>query len=301
MFFIAIGAPILWAVVNHTDKYLLSKYFKVSGVSSLMIFSTLFAVFLLPILYFINPLIIDVSGSYATILIISGCISSFSLYLYMKSLEKEDTSQVVPFFQLIPVFGYILSSIFLHEVLTMGQLFSIALITVGAALLSLDLNSERGVRIKWSLIGMMVTSAALVAIQRTVFKYVAIEESYLLSTFWENVGVLLFGVVLFMNPVARKGFLSIFRKNSVPIISINCLSEALTIFGNLLFSYATLLAPLTLVLAIEGYQPLIVLLFGYILTRIRPDLISENVQKGILAQRIVAIILMLVGGYLGYF
>ena len=53
-FLIALIGPILWAGVNHVDKYLLSDKFKGSNVGALMLFSTLTCFIVLPIFYLIN-------------------------------------------------------------------------------------------------------------------------------------------------------------------------------------------------------------------------------------------------------
>ena len=44
--------PLLWATVNHVDKYLLSKAHHKSSVNVLMVYSTGFSIIVLPILYF---------------------------------------------------------------------------------------------------------------------------------------------------------------------------------------------------------------------------------------------------------
>lgn len=49
---IGILPPLLWATVNHVDKYLLSKAHHKSSVNVLMVYSTGFSVVVLPILYY---------------------------------------------------------------------------------------------------------------------------------------------------------------------------------------------------------------------------------------------------------
>ena len=50
--FIALLPPILYAFTNHLDKFLLSKYFKGGHVGTLVLFSSLFCVFALPVIIF---------------------------------------------------------------------------------------------------------------------------------------------------------------------------------------------------------------------------------------------------------
>jgi len=58
-FLIALVPPALWAITNHFDKYLLSKYFKGGGVGALMVFSSIIGVCLLPVIYWLHPEVIN--------------------------------------------------------------------------------------------------------------------------------------------------------------------------------------------------------------------------------------------------
>ena len=75
---IALIGPILWAVVNHIDKFLLSDRFEGSNIGALMIFSSLqCGVLVLPILYLINHDVFNVSIQNTIFLIIIGIILLF--------------------------------------------------------------------------------------------------------------------------------------------------------------------------------------------------------------------------------
>ncbi|MEZ4195538.1 MAG: hypothetical protein R3B53_04085 [Candidatus Paceibacterota bacterium] len=54
-FFITLIAPFIYAMTNHIDKILLEKYFKESGVGTLILFSSLLSIIALPIIYFSDP------------------------------------------------------------------------------------------------------------------------------------------------------------------------------------------------------------------------------------------------------
>ena len=60
-FFIALIAPFLYAITNHIDKYLISKYIKEGKVGALIMFSALFGIFALPIILVINPMVLNIS------------------------------------------------------------------------------------------------------------------------------------------------------------------------------------------------------------------------------------------------
>lgn len=294
----ALVGPLLWSFVNFADKFLLEKFFKRDGgIGSLMLFSTLFALITLPILYAFDQAIFNIPLSHIGILIASGCLGAIAIYVYLICLFDDETSIVAPFFQLIPVFGFLFGYVLLGELLTKIHTLASVLIIIGALILTI----ERGT-IKWKLIVLMSLSAVIFALQRTIFKLMALESEFLVVTFWENVGLLVFGIFLFMFfKTARNDFLRTVKKSSTIILGINVVSEAMTVIGNISFAFALTLAPVALVLSIEGTQPLFIFLLGIIFTLFAPHLIEEKMSKGILIKKGIATIFIVLGGILAGF
>src|SRR3989344_4290463 len=104
---VALVAPFLWSIINHADKYLISKYSRDTGIGGLAIFSSLFAVFVLPIVYWISPNIFSITANEAGFLILTGIFSALAILFYLYALDRDDASHVVPFWFLAPVFGYL--------------------------------------------------------------------------------------------------------------------------------------------------------------------------------------------------
>src|ERR1035437_9572169 len=96
-FFIALIGPILYAIANHTDKYLISKYLKGGQVGSLVIFSAIFSVIALPIIIFIHPVVFGVSLVQGLVLAVNGMLVVVAVLLYFYALHKDEASYVVPF------------------------------------------------------------------------------------------------------------------------------------------------------------------------------------------------------------
>jgi uncharacterized membrane protein len=113
-FLIALIGPLLWSIVNHLDKFLLNKYFKGGGTGSLLIFSSLIGIFMLPIFYFINPNILNVSFNNVLILLLINIPYVLYILFYLYALDKDEASIVVPLFQMIPVLGYFLGFFFVY-------------------------------------------------------------------------------------------------------------------------------------------------------------------------------------------
>ncbi|MFH1210119.1 MAG: hypothetical protein V1663_05010, partial [archaeon] len=75
-------------------------------------------------------------------------------------------------------------------------------------------------------------------------------------------------------------------------------NEVINIIATIVFTFASLLAPLTIVAAVSGFQPLFVFLIGIGFSIFLPKLIKEDLDKGVLIQKIFFIILMFIGAYI---
>ena len=135
-FLYALGAPVLWALVNIADQYLVNKHAKGEHqVGALVLFSSLVGIVVAFIIaIFVNG-IFEVNTHDRLILILSGFFSLGWIILYLKALEIEDVSSIVPWFLTIPVFGYIFAYIFLGETLTQIQMIGSIVVLFGGKIL----------------------------------------------------------------------------------------------------------------------------------------------------------------------
>src|ERR1039458_2519080 len=140
-FCISLIAPVLWTIVNHIDKYLLSKYFKGNGIGAIFLFSSLFSVFVLPgILIFEPSIVLCISVPDIVILLLVGVMSAVAFLLYLYALDIEEASVVIPLLQLIPVFAYFLSYLILGERLNKVQILAALIVILGIVILSLEFD-----------------------------------------------------------------------------------------------------------------------------------------------------------------
>jgi uncharacterized membrane protein len=296
-FLIALIAPFFWAITNHIDKYLINRYFKSGGVGALMIFSAIIGVVLLPIIYLIEPDVIHLKTSFAIFMILNGILYVVGLLPYFYALAEDEASIIVPLFQLIPFFGYLLALVVLNENLTLLQIFASLLVISGAILISLDLTKEKN-KFKAKVFWLMVLSSFLVALNGLIFKFIALKENFWITSFWEYVGFSVAGIILltFIKSY-RNQFLFILKNNKIAVLSINGTNEILNIIAKMVMNFATILAPLALVWVINGFQPFFVFILGIILTIFSPTLGKESVLKKHLVQKFTAIVIMFIGVY----
>lgn len=298
-FFVALIAPFLWSLLNHADKYLLNKYSTHHvGVGALSIYSSIFALFSLPIIFVIDPTVLGANFLEIVSLLITGIMFAGAVLLYMYALETEDASYVVPFWQLIPVFSYILGMIFLNEILEGSKILGAIITILGAVILSLEF--EEGKRFKIKPVMYMVGSSLLLAISYVVFKDVTLNSSFWLASFWNQVGMGIFGIfcLIFVHEY-RKDFKIVLTKGGKTILGLNIGGEIIQTVASIINNFATLLAPISLVLLVSyTFQPLIVFVEGLLLAAFLPKLIPEKLSKKHAIQKFVSIVIMGIGVYL---
>lgn len=298
-FLVALVGPFLYALTNHIDKILLEKYFKISGIGTLLLFSSLLSIISLPFLLFFEPNVLDVKGINLLILTLAGILDVLILVCYFFALQSDEASVVVVFYQLMPVFGYILGYLILGEVLNSTQLIAIALVVFGTSIVSFEVDIENKFKLRKKTVTPMVLASLMWATQGVIFKMVALEENVWRSFFWEHAALVVIGIFIFIfMKKYRKHFLQSIRENSKAILSVNILNEALYMLGNFAFAYAFMLAPVALVLLTQSFQPIFVLLVGIFLTIFFPRISTEKIHIRHLVPKIIAILITGIGTYL---
>lgn len=295
-FFLACLAPIFWGTTNYIDKLVLSRLGVHTGASTLMLFSSLISFVSVPVLLLCVPGIELAFTVQNALLIGTGICYSLGIWFYFMAMNNDETSIVVPFFQLLPVFTGLLGFIFLHETLSTLELLASAVVMAGALILTIDLRSGVGFRKKVAVY--MLISCVVLSFGNVLFKYAAVEERFWISWFWEQVGLGVFGVILLFFRTHRTEFFSSIRQGSRRFLAANFANEVLTLCGNALARFASLLAPVALVMVVaNSVQPIYVLMFGLVLTRFFPHILKEDITRKHVAQKVVAIIIMIAGTY----
>lgn len=297
-FFVALIGTFFYACTNHLDKILLEKYFK-GGVATLFLFSALFSVLALPFLFLVDPSVFNVSFSNILVLVLVAIFHLLVLWFYLIALKHDEASIVIIFYQLVPVFAYILGYFILGETLTRLQLIAMLLVIFGTTIIAFEIDIDNKFKLRKKVIMPMIAAAFFWAAGGTVFKMVALEESVIRSLFWEHLMLVIAGVVIFISVRSyRKDFLIAFKNSSKTILMFNFLNEALYVSGNIIFSFAYIIAPISLVLLIDSFQPIFVLIIGIVLTIFFKTVTVEKIQAKHIWQKILAIVLTGIGTYL---
>jgi len=296
-FFLPIIATLLWASTNFIDKHLVSKYFK-GRQGALIIYSCLIGLPAFILIGIFYPRAFNIAPLTALLIILNSFLYILYLFPYLAALKKADTSVVSPMFETIPVFTYFLALIFLKEVLTLKQMLASVLIIVGAIGISVKLK-KKTFHIRKDVVWLMLLASFLVSLNWLFFKVFAIDLDFWTTSFWQYIGFFIFGVITFTSSRSyRKDFLNSFKKSRGKIISLNAMNEIINLSAVIIFSYATLLAPLALVSVLNGIQPFFSLIIGILLSVFFPHWIKEEISKKIILQKIIFILIILLGLYL---
>lgn len=295
-FLVALGAPVLWAISNHIDKYLISRYARSLGIGALVLFSAAIG---LPIALGIPLLgvgVLSIGWLPAAAMVASGVLFILSLLPYMYALQHEDASTVVPAFQTIPIFGFALAAAFLGERLTGIQATGGLLVVAAAMAFMFEPHSGR-LRLKPLL--QMLLASFILATTNLVFKAVAIESSFWVTSFWQYVGYALAGAgMVVLVPAYRSQLNRAIHVNSAGILALNAVNETITAVGVLLLAAASLLAPLALVQLVNGLHPVFTFVIGLLLTLAIPKLGREDISRATLLRKTVSLAVLLFGVYL---
>ena len=230
------------------------------------------------------------------ILAVNGSLTVISVLLYLYALRQDEASVVVPFYQTIPIFGFGLSYFILGEKLSVWQLVGSAVIIIGAFILSIRLEENGGLRFRGRVVGLMLAASLLYAVNGVIFKLLALDSGFWQPAFWTFLGKAAIGVLLFLLIASyRRQFLAVLKLNRGFVLGLNSGNEVATIIADGVTYYASLLAPVALVLTVNGFQPVFVFIYGVLLTLFLPRIAQERLVGPLLAQKILAIALVFAG------
>lgn len=291
-FLFAVLANVIWSACNHLDKYLLSH--RGGRIGTQIILSSFFGIcIIIPILLF-YPEALNAAMQARVVGIFAGCIAMLGILLYLYALEQEEATLVVPWFQFVPIIAYCYGLFMLSETLSLTQIVGVLFVVLGATGISFDIDS-RIPRIKIRPVLLMIGAATLLAGTVTLFKYVASLTDYWTANFWSTIGEVGMGFFFLCIAPYRRQLFFVFKQRLWRSFGINALNEILNIIASLLFRVSLTLAPVALVTAVTGLQPVLVFILGIGITIFLPHMSQERITRKHLAYRSLFLIITLVG------
>src|SRR5262245_19812493 len=229
---------------------------------------------------------------------LNGMLYVLGLLPYFHALQRDEASIVVPLFQTSAIFSYVLGLLVLGESLTGWQLSAALLVICGSVMIALELGQRRSI-FKADVFGLMLLASFLNALHWLLFKVVAVQEDFWVTSFWEYAGFVLIGVLMLMFVKSyRLEFTAMLRRSGFNVLGLVALNETMSLAAKTATNVASLIAPLALVSTVNGLQPLFVLIYGALLTLYLPRYGQERLGMTIVAQKVAAMTLMIVGASL---
>ncbi|MBI4036792.1 DMT family transporter [Candidatus Daviesbacteria bacterium] len=229
--------------------------------------------------------------------ILSGVIFVLALYALYQALQKNEASVAGPLVGAFnPLFIHLLGVIFLSQLLTSGQLTAFYVLILGGLALTFSLWSSRVNLNKGFL--WIILSGFLLAIS-----YIFLREAFLLTSFingliLSRVSAGSFVLLFLLLPGLR---VKIFAKSSQNVTQVSALflfGQTLAAGGNFLIFLATSLTSPALVNAFFGVEYLVILLAALIFAKKAPQLLDENLSRGVLVQKVAGAAVLSLGIYL---
>lgn len=286
--FIAIIAYSLYAVNGVIDKFLLSKAVRSPAVYAFFIGITG------PFTFVLAPFGLKfLSAGDLLIAIIGGASFIWALLFLYKATQLTSISRILPIEGgLVPVFTLGFAYLILGERLTQIQLMAFALLVVGAVIISLR-HDKTGWHAK--AFGNAVLAAILFALSFVLTKYIFDHSNFISGLIWTRLG---FFVVALSFLIPKSIRHAIFNAPKQTTTGNKFLYYGARVTGSLsgfLQNYAISLGSVTIVNAMQGTQYALLLIGTIVLSRYYPNILKEKITGPILAQKILAIILLSAG------
>jgi uncharacterized membrane protein len=283
-------APALLTAVVFIDKYVLTKRVKNPlGVPLYQpVAATAFAGALT--LFHFGP---DPGLRNALLIMSAGALGAFGAALYFQALSRSQTSNIVAYLQVQPIFTLVMAIAILGETLTRGQGFGFALIL--SAVLGLafeDQGKLRPGRAFYEIMGgnlLFALASILIKLTSNLHAFATILE-------FESWGVVVAGVALFaFYPQMRREFLASLRISGGGTLAIMFGNEALYILSKAVTFLAITLGPVALVSALAGTQVFYGLAFGLLLSLWFPLVFHERTDRKTFLKRAALMMLLFLG------
>lgn len=315
--FITISAYFINAGVYVADKFLLSK--KIHSSIAYAFYVGVWSIFNACLLFFwpwtpnLRELTLD---------LLAGLLFLVTLVFWYKALHQSEASRVVPIVgALVPIFSFILSFVFLGEILSKQQLLAFIILICGGVLISIKhtkVYSYQKVITRFrEIIGEIVgdvpagaqpTSRILVnsavaavffAVYYVLMKYIYLNQPFVGSFVYSRLGSFIGVMLMLFVPDWRRIIFEQQKgaktpKNLFYFLTVRLFAAAAFIMIN----WAISLGNVAIVNALQGVQYLFLFLIILLISTRFPKVLSEQLGSGVFLQKLIGTLMVCLGLYL---
>lgn len=293
----ALLSPAVYTVVNFIDKYLIEK--EVKDYRGMPIYASIMGGVMGTIFWFTTGMHF-LPYFDALLVLTSGILQIFGMALYFRAISKSETSQLIIFFQMLPIFILIFSYIFLEEIITMRQIIGFITLLVASIGLSFD---KQNAKFELSSAFYLILAVDIIwALSAVLMKFTIHTSEFAHILTYESWGIALGGLILFLFvPVIRRSFISTQKQLHKKVLAVMFSNEGLFVLAKSLAFYAYLIGPVSLVSVVGGsVQVFFGIILGTVLTLFFPTIFKEDISRNNISKKIVFGAVICVGMWLVY-
>ncbi len=286
---LALLAYLCWSLSNLGDKILITNKFKHP-------FSYLFLSFLISGVVLLGGLGVEISRpslslSLFTFLAALGYV--LTSVFYIKAVSIEEISRVNMLWNIAPIFSLIIAWILLGEKLSSVELIALLILLVGAFLASAHFKNRKTV-LSYGLV-YMILAALFYAGYAVTVRYATAGTAFFTFYFYFTLWLLPLAFTLLLSKSFRSS-LRIEKKSwTWQLIGWVMLVAIVARAGVLFNQWALSRGPVALVNATEGFQTIFVFVAAVLLTRFRPDILKEEIDRKNVLLKIGGAVFLVVG------
>lgn len=315
--FITISAYFINAGVYIADKFLLSK--KIHSSIAYAFYVGVWSIFNVCLLFFwpwmpnLQELTLD---------LLAGLLFLVTLVFWYKALHQSEASRVVPIVgALVPIFSFILSFVFLGEILSKQQILAFIILICGGVLISIKHTKvysyqklvsrirevigeivgdvPAGAQPTSRILVNSVVAAVFFAVYYVLMKYIYLNQPFVGSFVYSRLGSFVGVILMLFVPDWRR---IIFKqqkgaktpKNLFYFLTVRLLAAAAFIMIN----WAISLGNVAIVNALQGVQYLFLFVIILLISNKFPKVLNEQLGGGVFLQKLIGTVMVSLGLYL---
>jgi drug/metabolite transporter (DMT)-like permease len=288
--FLTLLSTVTFSALDLIEKHLISARIK-SPLLLAIFLAVFYPINLIAILLFF-PVDFAPFPSMASFVI--GAAMGIAYLLFMKALYVEEVSRVVTLHYTYPLFVAPIAFFFLNEDLTFSNYAGIVLLVASTIMIS---YRKVGKSILYSpALLLMIALNLVIAAENVIAKYLFDLTNFWSFIFWLTSGLIAIRIALLLMPSVRRDFTHMVFDRKV--IGYGFATAFLFLASNMLYYGAVSIQLVSLVSALSAIQPLILLGMAVMISYVRPGYVHEELSKGTMLIKIVAVFLVFIGTYL---
>ena len=298
----AILAPIVYTIVNFTDKFVVAK--AIPDARSVPIFLAIVHGVISLLLWMLNGFPV-LAFDVALPLMATGALVIIGTFMLFRALIVAETSKIVMWTQMLPVVVLIMSLLVLNEQLNLMQIIGFFIIFFATVGLSFEPNSFRITpAFLFIMIAVVVWSASDILLKLILNHNPTLLgnsaeldiSAFLNVIIYQSAGFAIGGLIVYLTfPNIRHTFnhrMQIAPPYALAVLFVN---ETVFILRQFLRSLAIALGPVALVSVLGGTRIFLGIVVGWLLTLFAPQIFEEDISREGLQRKFIFSCILFVG------